>query len=235
MDIGKGRIIGLQRNESMNRRRPHSHDVFAAKRGRMVEALRARGITDERVLSAIGSIPRHLFVESALADRAYEAATPPIGHGQTLSSPYTVALMTQMAQLTGAETALEVGTGSGYQGAVLAKLVERLITVERINDLSNRARKIFNELGLSNVACVVGDGTVGVARYAPYDVILVTASGPEIPKPLASQLAEGGRMVAPVKEGGEERLHLVRRIDGRFKVTRGEVCAFVPLLGKHGF
>ncbi len=202
----------------------------------MIDELKTRGIKDPRVLSVMSALPRHRFVESALADRAYEFATPPIGHGQTLSSPYTVALMSQMAELTGAETALEIGTGSGYQGAVLSKLVDRLVTVERINALSNRARKIFNDLGLSNVVCIVGDGTVGVERYAPFDVILVTASGPEIPKPLALQLAEGGRMVTPVKEpSGEERFHLVRRVDGKFKVTRGELCAFVPLVGRHGF
>ncbi|MBF0171550.1 MAG: protein-L-isoaspartate(D-aspartate) O-methyltransferase, partial [Nitrospinae bacterium] len=180
-------------------------DPFAGRRSRMVEELRARGVRDERLLSVMGALPRHRFIESALSERAYDFATPPIGHGQTLSSPYTVALMTQMAELSGAETALEIGTGSGYQGAVLSKLVERLFTVERINALSNRARKIFNELGLANVVCIVGDGTVGVQSHAPFDVILVTASGPEIPKPLALQLAEGGRMVTPVKEpNGEE-------------------------------
>jgi protein-L-isoaspartate(D-aspartate) O-methyltransferase len=201
----------------------------------MIAALRQQGIVDERVLAAMEKIDRAAFVEPALAYRAYDDIPAPIGFGQTISRPSTVATMTQLAELKGTEKALEIGTGSGYQGMVLSLLVEKLYTIERINDLSNRARKKFNELNVKNIVCLVGDGTTGSAKYAPYDVILVTASGPKIPEPLARQLVEGGRMIVPVKEeNGEERIHVVRREGSRFKVTRHDPCAFVPLVGKHG-
>jgi len=212
-----------------------AHDKQAGEREEMVSRLASAGLRDERVLAAMAKVPRHLFVEPALSHRAYEDSAFPLGGGQTISKPSTVGYMTELLELTGAEKALEVGTGSGYQAAVLSLLVEQLFTIERINDLSNRARKLFNRLHLSNVVPLVGDGTVGSARYAPFDVIIVTAGGPKLPEPLARQLADGGRMVAPVVEGEESRIHLVRREGDRFRATRTELCQFVPLIGRHAF
>ncbi|MGK7346692.1 MAG: protein-L-isoaspartate(D-aspartate) O-methyltransferase [Candidatus Nitrospinota bacterium M3_3B_026] len=209
-------------------------DTYETKRRRMVEALAARGISDEKVLGAMSRIPRHLFVDPALAGRAYDDYAAPIGDGQTISKPYTVALMTQLAALSGSEKVLEIGTGSGYQTAILSRLAERVYTVERINSLSNRARKILNSIHVSNVVCLVGDGTRGAVKNAPYDVIIVTAGAPSIPEPLARQLADGGRMVIPTGRGADQKMLLVRREGNRFLIARKESCSFVPLLGAHG-
>lgn len=216
--------------------RTQSTDVYTGKRRRMVETiLIPRGISDKRVLEAMSAVPRHLFVDTALADRAYEDYAAPIGDGQTISQPYTVALMTQLAELKGSEKVLEVGTGSGYQAAVLSALAERVYTIERINALSNRARKIFNQLHISNVVCLVGDGGAGAKKYGPFDVIIVTAGSPSIPVPLAKQLKDGGRMIIPVGDGAEQWITIVRRSGAKFLVTRKERCAFVPLLSEHGW
>jgi protein-L-isoaspartate(D-aspartate) O-methyltransferase len=215
--------------------KPRSLDPTAVKRREMVERLRKAGITDGRVLEAMGSAPRHIFVDSILADRAYEDNSAPIGSRQTISRPGTVALMTQLAALKGDETALEIGTGSGYQAAVLGLLCQRVITVERINALSNKARKIFNELHLDNIVCLVGDGSVGAPKYAPFDVIMVTAVAPALPKPLADQLKEGGRLVVPVGEGSSQKLVLARKSRGRLVVEEKDACNFVPLIGEMGF
>lgn len=215
--------------------RPRSLDPTAVKRKEMVERLRKAGITDARVLEAMGSAPRHMFMEPILADRAYENNSAPIGSRQTISRPGTVALMTQLAGLKGAETVLEIGTGSGYQAAVLSLLCQRVITVERINGLSNRARKIFNELHLGNILCLVGDGSVGAPKYAPFDVIMVTAVAPALPKHFADQLKEGGRLVAPVGEGSSQKLVLARKSRGKLLVEEKEACNFVPLIGEMGF
>jgi len=174
-------------------------------------------------------------VRRAQADSAYEDRPLPIGYGQTISQPYTVGLMTQLASLSGDEKVLEIGTGSGYQTAVLSALADRVYTVERINALSNRARKVFNELRISNVVCLVGDGTIGAKKHAPYDVIIVTAGAPEIPVPLAKQLKDGGRMIVPAGEGSGQRILLIKRAGSRFMVTKKEGCSFVPLLGEHGW
>ncbi|MBI5815943.1 MAG: protein-L-isoaspartate(D-aspartate) O-methyltransferase [Nitrospinae bacterium] len=213
----------------------HERGPAAARRRNMIERLGAGGICDPRVLEAMAAIPRHIFVDPALADRAYDDYAAPIGEGQTISKPYTVAMMTQLAGLTGTERALEVGTGSGYQTSVLSLLAGSVVTVERLKSLSNRARKIFNELHLTNIVCLVGDGSVGAAKYAPFDVIIVTAGAPEIPEPLARQLVDGGRMIVPVGKGGEQKIALVRRSGERFKVEMKEGCKFVPLLGESGF
>ena len=216
--------------------KPRSLDHYAARRRRMVDDfLVARGITDQRVIEAMRRVPRHMFVDPALADRAYDDYAAPIGNGQTISQPYTVGFMTQLAGLKGDETVLEVGTGSGYQAAVLSRLAEKVFTIERINSLSNRARKIFNQLRVSNIVCLVGDGTLGAKKYAPYDVIIVTAGSPGIPVPLAKQLKDGGRMVVPVSDGDEQKIHVVKRSGERFVVTKKERCSFVPLVGEHGW
>lgn len=215
--------------------KPRPLDPTAVKRGEMVDRLRKAGITDARVLAAMGSAPRHMFVDPILADRAYDDNAAPIGSRQTISRPGTVALMTQLAGLKGNETALEIGTGSGYQTAVLSLLCQRVITVERINALSNKARKMFNELHLDNIVCLVGDGSVGAPKYAPFDVIMVTAVAPALPRPLADQLKDGGRIVAPVGEGSSQKLALARKIRGRLVVEEKNACNFVPLIGEMGF
>lgn len=211
-------------------------DKYAARRQRMVEEhVRKMGISDKRVLEAMQAVPRHMFVDQALADRAYDDWAGPIGSGQTISQPYTVGMLAQLAQFTGAEKTLEIGTGSGYQTAILATLAGSVYTIERFNALSNAARKIFNELNFKNIICIVGDGSGGLPKYAPFDVIVVTAGSPKIPEPLALQLAEGGRMVIPVGEDGKQRLCVITRKDDRFLVARKEACSFVPLVGKHGW
>lgn len=201
----------------------------------MVEDLSARGIRDPRVLFAMGAVPRHAFVDEALRDRAYDDHPLPIGHGQTISQPFTVALMTEALELEGSERVLELGTGSGYQTAVLARLCGNVYTVERISALAARARRVLDEIGLYNVALRVGDGTIGWNAEAPYDAIIVTAGTPVLPRPLLAQLRTGGRMVVPL--GDEDSQTLVRyRVDGS-GIEEEEIgdCRFVKLLGKYGF
>ncbi len=210
-------------------------DQYILKRRKMTDGLKSSGISDKRVIEAMGKTPRHLFMEEALRARAYEDHSSPIGEGQTISKPSTVALMSQLSALSGGEKVLEIGTGSGYQTAVLSQLCDRVVTIERINSLSFRARKILNDLHIGNVMYLVGDGVIMAKKHSPFDVILVTAGAPEIPVPLALQLKEGGRIVIPVTEGSEQRIMVAIRFGDRFKVTRQEPCAFVPLLGKYGY
>jgi protein-L-isoaspartate(D-aspartate) O-methyltransferase len=179
--------------------------------------------------------PRHAFVEEALRERAYDDNALPIGLGQTISQPYTVARMTEALELTGTERVLEIGTGSGYQTAVLARLCANVYTIERIAALAAKARKVLDENGLYNVALRVGDGTIGWNAEAPFDAVIVTAGTPELPRPLLAQLRTGGRLVVPV--GGEDAQSLVRlRLteDGIMEELIGD-CRFVKLLGRYGF
>lgn len=200
-------------------------------RERLAERLRAEGIHDERVLAAIRTIPRHLCVDEALASRAYEDIALPIGMGQTISQPYVVALMTQALLADGVpEKVLEVGTGSGYQGAVLASIVSQVFSVERIGLLARRARALFRDLGLHNVRVRHGDGYQGWAAHAPFDGILLTAAPREVPEALLQQLAVGGRLIAPVGgDGSQELVCLTRRTSG-FDRRRIAGVAFVPML-----
>jgi protein-L-isoaspartate(D-aspartate) O-methyltransferase len=209
---------------------------FAVARKRMVASLVKRGITDQRVIGAMLEIPRHIFVEEAMAAQAYGDGSLPIGEKQTISQPYIVAKMTQMLELTGSEKVLELGTGSGYQAAVLATLADRVYTVERIRPLALKARKALDSLGLLNVNLRIGDGTDGWAEEAPFDAILVTAGAPNIPECLLDQLAPGGRLVIPVGDRLDQQLVLVKKgLDGTLQRQESDGCRFVRLIGRNGW
>lgn len=212
-------------------------DKYEMARARMVrEQLVPRGISDQRVLAAMQAVPRHLFVEDALEAQAYGDFPLPIGEGQTISQPYIVALMTQALQLQGHETVLEIGTGCGYQTAVLAGLCDKVYTVERIKPLLVRARRLFDERGYINVVCKLDDGTQGWPEYGPYDAIMVTASGPEIPQPLVDQLTDPGILVMPVgKNRAVQELLVVRKEGGKVSSQCIEQVRFVSLIGEYGW
>lgn len=209
---------------------------YAKARARMIrEQLLTRNITDQRVLDAMLEVPRHLFVEDALQAQAYGDFPLPIGEGQTISQPYIVALMTQMLNLQGHEKVLEVGTGCGYQTAILAKLCNRVYSVERIKKLLARARKNLDMSRCFNALCKMADGTLGWAEHAPYDAIMVTAGGPEIPEPLVEQLADPGIMIIPVGERATQQLTLVTKRNGEVRIESGEAVRFVSLIGAQGW
>jgi protein-L-isoaspartate(D-aspartate) O-methyltransferase len=211
-------------------------DSFGGYRARLVEHLRSSGVRDLAVLRAFGETPRHLFVPEALRNRAYDDTSLPIGFSQTISQPGTQAAFLEALELRGDERVLEVGTGSGYQAALLSMLVDHVITVERIPELADRARRALAEAGISNVMVVVGDGSLGWKPEAPYDAILVAAAGPKIPETLLMQMVEGGRLVMPV-QGLDGRQQLVRaERSGNTSMFQTLTDAnFVPLLGRHGF
>jgi len=210
--------------------------TFDINRLRMVdEQLISRGINDPATLAAMRKVPRHEFVDDAMGAKAYGDHPLPIGAGQTISQPFIVALMTQALQLTGKEKVLEIGTGSGYQAAVLSQVCGKVYTVERIDSLLVRARKIFDRLHYHNIISRIDDGTIGWAAEAPFDGILVTAGGPEIPEPLVEQLADPGRMVIPVGGQNEQNLQLVKKLDGAVSVRTIERVRFVNLIGNHGW
>jgi protein-L-isoaspartate(D-aspartate) O-methyltransferase len=205
-------------------------------RRRMVdEQIAARGVRDERVLAAMRKVPRHEFLPEAIGGMAYADNALPIGEGQTISQPYMVALMTELLGLAGTERVLEIGTGSGYQAAVLAQLCEKVYTVERIKTIGEKARATLDRLGYKNVALKIYDGTYGWKEMAPFDAILVTAGSPDIPAPLIEQLKVGGRMVIPVGERYSQRLvKMVKTSEGTITET-SIPCVFVPLIGNHGW
>jgi protein-L-isoaspartate(D-aspartate) O-methyltransferase len=210
-------------------------DRFAGQRRALVERIHDRGITDLDLLRIFEQVPRHLFVPEAVWHRAYEDAPIPIGFGQTASQPSLQALYMQLLGIRRGDKVLEVGTGSGYQTAVLAQLSDRVYSIERIRELSTRARAALDGMRISNVALLVGDGTIGWSRYAPYDAILVAAGSPEIPQPLADQLADGGRMLVPVGTREAQRLVLVTRHGDALEERPVLDCTFVPLLGRFGW
>jgi protein-L-isoaspartate(D-aspartate) O-methyltransferase len=201
-------------------------------RERLIQRIREKGVHNPRVLEAMRNTPRHIFVDEALASRAYEDIALPIGHGQTISQPYTVARMTE-ALLVGTplDTVLEIGTGSGYQCAILAQLVRRVYSVERIAALLELARPRFRELGLRNVHLKYSDGGVGLPEYAPYDGILVTAAPPGVPQALLEQLKPGGRLVLPTKSRAGQILVRITRTEEGYRQEHLEAVNFVPLLG----
>lgn len=205
-------------------------------RNRMVEEqLVTRGISDERVLNAFRKVPRHKFVPNENLINAYGDYPLPVGEGQTISQPYMVALMTQCLDLKGDEKVLEIGTGSGYQAAILAELVKEVYTIERIDILAQRAKTTLDALGYANIKIKVEDGTEGWDEFAPYDGIIVTAGAPSMPEPLLEQLAENGRMTIPIGGGFSQVLILVKKERG--KVIQQEICGcvFVPLIGRYGW
>jgi protein-L-isoaspartate(D-aspartate) O-methyltransferase len=214
---------------------PAEHDRTAAARDRMVDEVAGRGVTDARVLAAMRKVPRHRFVEEALRDRAYGDYPLPIGEGQTISQPFIVGRMTELLRLTGREKVLEVGTGSGYQAAVLGQCAARVCTVERLPRLAARARQTLEDLGYSNVWGRTANGTFGWPDEAPFDRILVAAGGPAVPPPLFEQLAEGGLMVMPVGGPDSQRLQLIEKVRGEMRVTEDSGCVFVPLIGKYAW
>jgi protein-L-isoaspartate(D-aspartate) O-methyltransferase len=214
-------------------------DRFQKQRMKMVDLqVRARGVSDQRVLKAMEKIPRHLFVTEGLHDQAYNDNPLPIDHQQTISQPYIVALMSSALELTGKEKVLELGTGSGYQTAILAELAERVFSIERIAALASGARKVLDALHCYNVAIRVGDGTYGWREESPFDAIIATAGAPGVPKLLLDQLAVGGRLVIPV--GGHSSqilLRLTKLSDDPEEVKQEELCGcrFVDLIGEHGW
>jgi protein-L-isoaspartate(D-aspartate) O-methyltransferase len=209
---------------------------YERERARMVEEqLARRGISDVRVLDAMGRVPRHLFVEEALRDRAYGDHPLPIGEQQTISQPFIVALMTSLLRLSGQEKVLEVGTGSGYQTAILARLARRVCSIERLATLATRSRALLESLGFTNVWIRVGDGTLGWPDEAPFDRILVAAGAPSIPSPLVEQLAEGGRMVVPVGDTTNQTLTLVEKINGATRTSPHGDCTFVKFVGRYAW
>jgi protein-L-isoaspartate(D-aspartate) O-methyltransferase len=209
---------------------------YATARNRMVESqLISRGIKDARVLETMRKLPRHRFVEEALVSQAYNDHPLPIGEKQTISQPYMVALMTEALELQGHERVLEIGTGSGYQTAILAELAEKIYSIERLRALSARAQRILDDLGYFNVVLKVGDGTVGLKEEAPFEAIMVTAGSPDVPQPLVDQLAMGGRLVVPVGDRYTQALMKIVRVKEGISKTDLGGCRFVNLLGTHGW
>ncbi len=209
---------------------------FASQRNRMLtEQIISRGIKDERVLDAMRRVPRHWFVPEEYANIAYSDSPLPIGHGQTISQPYIVALMTELLELEGDENVLEVGTGSGYQAALLAYLARQVHTIERHAELAEKADEVLLRMGLTNVLVHVGDGSLGVPKYAPFHAVVVTAAAPRVPQPLFDQLAEGGRLVLPEGGAGGQILNRWRKLAGGYKQEHIAPVAFVPLRGLHGW
>lgn len=199
------------------------------------EQIVRRGIRDERVIAAFREVPRHRFVPERERARAYEDTPLSIGQNQTISQPYIVAYMLQALDLRGEERVLEIGTGSGYQAALLAKLAHEVYTIERYELLAKSAKKILIELGYANVHVVHADGSAGLSERAPYDAVIVAAGAPVVPQPLLAQLAEGGRLVIPVGEAGRQMLQLWTLADGKVDFEELVPVAFVPLIGEHGW
>ena len=216
-------------------------DTYAGYRVRLVETLRSRGIRDLAVLKAFAETPRHLFVPPAVRHRAYDDSALPIGNGQTISQPFMQARYLEALRLTGTERVLEIGTGSGYQTALLGALAGTVFSVERVEALAVAAQRALREAGVANASVLLGDGTLGWSAYAPYDAILVAAGGPEIPPPLVEQLAPDGRLLIPLGQRGRgegtQVLTLVERIGRTSEVRRTSLgsARFVPLVGEHGF
>lgn len=218
-------------------RRQEISDAFGLPRAKMVEHLRTNyGIKDERVLASMDLVPRHIFVPEAIQSQAYKDNALPIAAGQTISQPFIVARMTELLESKGRERVLEIGSGSGYQTAVLAHVARKVFAVERIPELAESAKQLLLWLGYRNVSFRTADGTEGWKAYAPFDAILVAAGGPEIPQPLVEQLEIGGKMVIPIgPDQKSQNLVRVIRTEQGIKTENCGPCAFVPLIGEHGW
>jgi len=209
---------------------------FSQQRRMMVEnQLRRRGIADERVLAAMGKVPREKFVPEHLLRFAYDDSALSIGEGQTISQPYVVAKMLELLACGPEHQVLEVGAGSGYQAALLGELAAEVYAIEIVETLAQRARQVLSRLGYENVSIMVGDGTLGYPQAAPYDRIIVAAAAPEVPQPLAEQLAGGGRLVAPVGNRGMQTCIMATKEDDGLHIEKSIGCVFVPLVGEHGW
>lgn len=208
---------------------------YTGVRRRLIETLRSKGIRDLAVLRAFDLVPRHLFVPTGVYHRAYDDTAIPIGNGQTISQPSTHARYLELLQLTGKERVLEIGTGSGYQTALLSHLAAQVFSIERVPALLDRARMVLREAGVRNVSLLAGDGTLGWREYAPYDAILVTAGSPSVPEPLAQQLADGGRMLIPLGDRENQVLTVITRKGDTFEQRKVAPARFVPLVGRHGW
>lgn len=208
---------------------------FERQRRDLIEKIRERGINDLEVLRAIDQTPRHLFVPAAVQHRAYEDAALPIGYAQTASQPSIQALYLELLRPGPRDRVLEIGTGSGYQTALLAALAGNVFSVERIRELSVRARRALDELRIANVALLVGDGSIGWSKFAPYNAILVAAGSPSVPRSLLDQLAPGGRMLIPIGDQREQQLTLFRRTESGIESEEVGRCLFVPLIGRFGW
>ena len=220
----------------MNRLSPELIQSYAGQRRKMVEEqLVERGINDLRLLEVVSRVPRHLFVQESLQHRAYGDTPLPIGENQTISQPYIVGAMTEALHLKGEERVLEIGTGSGYQTAIIAELCRQVFTIERLNNLSRKAQNVLESLNYMNIVFKMFDGTYGWPDQAPFDAILITASAPEIPGLLVKQLGDGGRIVAPIGEADKQKLVVLTKNGDR--VSRRDLgdCKFVPLIGKYGW
>jgi protein-L-isoaspartate(D-aspartate) O-methyltransferase len=226
-------VGGFSKGTSMFKsKRPTDYDQA---RAWMVEKqLVARGISDGQVLQAMREVPRHLFVPETQRTRAYDDRPLSINYGQTISQPYIVALMTAFLELTGQEKVLEIGTGSGYQAAVLSRVVRQVISIERIEELARPARTRLENLGYDNVQVIIGDGGMGFPEQAPFEAIMLTAAAPEVPPPLYQQMADGGRLVGPVGSHYDQALVRLRRRGDEWKREMLTPVRFVPLLGKYG-
>lgn len=211
-------------------------DPLEPARARMVEEqIKARGVSDQSVLRALLTVPRHEFVPEENQHEAYRDGPLPIGNGQTISQPYMVASMTEAARVEPGSRILEIGTGSGYQAAILAELGASVFTVERLELLSKRAQGILVSLGYTEIRFLVADGTLGWQSEAPFDAVVVTAGAPQLPEPLLEQLADGGRLVIPIEDGFSQVLYVVTKTGGETRRERKERCTFVPLIGKYGW
>jgi len=210
-------------------------DYKRLRQGMVKDQLIARGISDERVLAVFYKVEREKFIPSDLREDAYGDFPLSIGEGQTISQPYMVALMTQSLELKGCERVLEIGTGSGYQTAILTELSEEVYSVERIKSLAQKAESLLKKLGYSKVKIFVSDGTMGWEEFSPYDRILVTAGAKQVPQPLVNQLKDEGIMVIPVGSIYSQELKVIRKKKGRVRSTTVERCVFVPLIGKYGW
>ena len=215
---------------------PTDEREFAHLRKKMVdEYVAKRGVRDERILQAMRDVPRHLFVPSVLAAKAYGPGALPIGAKQTISQPYIVGRMIELLELTGKEKVLEIGTGTGYEAVVLSKLCAKVFSIERINELALRAAELIRVLKVYNATVKVFDGTYGWSDQAPFDRIIVAAAAPEVPEPLVQQMARTGRMVLPIGKGGNQRLARVTRVGTRIQIEDCGTAEFVPLVGKFGW